>query len=412
MTRNLPILFVLLVLAGLLVFGFHTLFSLRFESGDVYPKGSTLRADPLGCKIFYDSLAELDGVKVERNLKSRVPATAEGGVLIYLHSTLLPLRLLELEKDCADHLAAGGRVVLASRSLDARWRKQKKTDGIEGEKEDEPVEEEKGCDAEGHDSESCFKCKRKKFTKLWGAYFARFSQKELGESEEDIPRYAVPEPRVAGWGRVPWNSALYFDGLDENWRVLYRYNGQPVIAERALGGGSVVMMADSYLFSNEAMVKDRHSEFLTGLLGASRYLIFDEFHLGIRSQEGVMMLLNRYRLQGVLLALLVVGVLFFWKNSCSFIPSYQATAEAGEGLSNGVTSHEGFTNLLMRHIPRNQLLAAMAEEWRATFARQPNMRDKLKRLEAEMEPIDFKQKGAPHPVEFYNRLSRILNERK
>ena len=42
---------------------------LRFESGDVLPEYSTLRADPMGTKAFYESLENL-GLPVERNYRT------------------------------------------------------------------------------------------------------------------------------------------------------------------------------------------------------------------------------------------------------------------------------------------------------------------------------------------------------
>ena len=34
---------------------------------------------------------------------------------------------------------------------------------------------------------------------------------------------------------VSWHSTLYFDNLDESWKVLYHQNGHPVIVERSYG---------------------------------------------------------------------------------------------------------------------------------------------------------------------------------
>src|SRR5436190_14286512 len=59
----LVLLFVLLVGFGL---GVGRLFQLRFETGDVYPPYSSLRADPLGTKAFFDGLESLRGISVQR----------------------------------------------------------------------------------------------------------------------------------------------------------------------------------------------------------------------------------------------------------------------------------------------------------------------------------------------------------
>ena len=58
-----------MVLGAVFVGGLVRLFVLRYETGDVYPPYSTLRADPLGTKALAAALDDLPGLKVERNFK-------------------------------------------------------------------------------------------------------------------------------------------------------------------------------------------------------------------------------------------------------------------------------------------------------------------------------------------------------
>src|SRR5580704_332532 len=53
------------ILAGFVI-GIIHLFQLRFNSGDIYPAYSSLRADPLGVKMLYESLDRLPGISVDR----------------------------------------------------------------------------------------------------------------------------------------------------------------------------------------------------------------------------------------------------------------------------------------------------------------------------------------------------------
>src|SRR2546430_9161156 len=64
--KKLPLFFLLVVLGGF-CFGLTQLFKLRFETGDIYPEYSSLRADPLGAKAFYESLDNL--LTVRRNYR-------------------------------------------------------------------------------------------------------------------------------------------------------------------------------------------------------------------------------------------------------------------------------------------------------------------------------------------------------
>lgn len=402
--RSLSTLLVLLALAGLFAAGLHRLFELRFRSGDIYPAYSTYRADPKGAKIFFQSLEELPGVIVERQLKPLESLIGAGSTVLYLGGSSHSL-LGDIDEELCPFMLSGGRAILAFR---AESPIRKKTEPKE-DTHDAPKNEEDDADEEKHDPETCSRCKRLERIERWGVELERFTRTEL--KEQDPESLASPESGASSLAPVPWGSALYFNELGKEWDVLYRYLGQPVIIERDWGGGSVVLMADSYLFSNEAMVRDRHTALLALLVGGADRVVFDEVHLGVSSQEGVMMLLNRYRLQGVLLALLLLAGLFVWKNSSSFIPKYSDPTSLGDDLGTGVDSMQGFTNLLVRHVPKKKLLDAMVAEWKATFRRQATMQGKMGKLDAELRKAnsgDFR----PHTVDLYNRITRILNERK
>ena len=60
-------LYIFAIVCSLFILGLYTLFSLRFQVGDVYPPYSSLRSDPLGTKIFYKSLANMEAIHVRRN---------------------------------------------------------------------------------------------------------------------------------------------------------------------------------------------------------------------------------------------------------------------------------------------------------------------------------------------------------
>ena len=58
---------VALLLIAAFCFGLVRLLVLRYATGDVFPAYSTLRTDPLGAKIFYESLRALPDRVVTRN---------------------------------------------------------------------------------------------------------------------------------------------------------------------------------------------------------------------------------------------------------------------------------------------------------------------------------------------------------
>jgi hypothetical protein len=58
---------VVLLLAVGFVWGMLHLFGEQFSTGDVYPEYSSLRSDPMGSRLLYESLARVPGLKVTRN---------------------------------------------------------------------------------------------------------------------------------------------------------------------------------------------------------------------------------------------------------------------------------------------------------------------------------------------------------
>jgi hypothetical protein len=71
-----------LLLLGAL--GIIHLFSLRFQIGDLYPPYSSMRTDPVGSKAFYDSLAELPGLKVSRSKQPVERLKLEGNSTLFM----------------------------------------------------------------------------------------------------------------------------------------------------------------------------------------------------------------------------------------------------------------------------------------------------------------------------------------
>src|SRR5665213_4223364 len=74
-SRRIAPLLLVLLLAGFGL-GVVWLFQLRFTAGDIYPPYSSLRADPLGAKVFYESLKDIPSLAVRRF--SQASAKLEG----------------------------------------------------------------------------------------------------------------------------------------------------------------------------------------------------------------------------------------------------------------------------------------------------------------------------------------------
>ena len=67
------------------------------------------------------------------------------------------------------------------------------------------------------------------------------------------------------FGTIPrWLGRNSFDRLTADWKVIAVQGDKNVIIERAFAQGSLVLLADSFPLSNEALAADRNTLFSFG----------------------------------------------------------------------------------------------------------------------------------------------------
>ena len=436
------------LLAGLIVLligfaaGVVQLFKLRFERGDVYPAYSSLRADPLGTKAFYESLDALPGISVDRfyQMSHKLPPGA-GRTLLFLGTAPGALGLVpEAEaKDLESFMAKGGRIVISLPPANVKpWfeqrrekREQKKKQktkepGKPGEKDASKPARKRRASEEGD-------FKMVSLAERWGV---KFDYHPLPRTSEGDYESVIVNRRDGQQlpALLVWHTALWFDQLGKDWRVIYARDdslrgirhtqtppdsesliprGEPVLIERPFGNGSLVLSADSYFLSNEAMRKERHPQLLAWLVGASGTVIFDETHLGVEDDPALASLIRKYRLHGVVAGLVILAGLFVWKNSVSFVPPHEESAADGGEVVAGKDSAAGFVNLVRRGIPARDLLGVCLAEWKKSCAGgRVGLADKVARLETLVQEESSRPARERNPVAAYQRMSRILAERK
>jgi hypothetical protein len=213
---------------------------------------------------------------------------------------------------------------------------------------------------------------------------------------------AAGELKGGAWGcGVGYSKFLHFQNLRADWTVLEKLDGFPVLIERPFRKGSLVLSADSYRFSNEAMLRDRQSAVLSHIIGDKREIIFDESHLGTEEEISVGALARRYHLEGVFLGTLLLVTLFLWKSTSSFLPP-QSDPEDLDVVS-GRSATAGLMNLLKRSVPPAELLPVCSAEWMKT-ARLISP-SKLQRIKS---ALGSEQKDA---LRTYQVIHQILKER-
>lgn len=411
-------------LLALFVAGVVQLFRLRLQTGDVYPACSSLRADPLGGRAFYDSLTELPRVEVSRHYRSLKRLEGTGAFTFFY--TGIPVEaawgadeIVDLEK----LLAQGMRLVLtwapvteipqderpgAKARLEETFRKEREAkEDAAGKKNDDPGKE----TSEENDERSL---SMRAFAEHWGFGLGYLSAP--GGEPAEIETLRATRQAGETENTLEWRTLLVFEKPSSDWRVLYECRGRPVIIERSFGTGSIVCCADSYFLSNEALRKHRAPQLLAALTGGSARVVFDELHHGVSERPGIMMLARRHGLGAFLAALVVVALLFVWQNASPLVPPHAATQRAGADVDmvTGRESFAGFVNLLRRHIPPRDLLGACWEAWQGSFAhRRARARDGNDRMARAEAIVAGARRGQGREVlNAYREISRILSEKK
>jgi hypothetical protein len=453
MKKSLPII-ILFACAALFVVGVIELFQLRFESGDVYQPYSSLRADPLGTMALYESIEKAHGVTAQRDFSddNHLPEDAN---TTYLH---LAAEQYEWEwmpedvfREVEDFAKRGGRLVItffpepadnfgrrywdydtvtnANTSTNVAPVVKKDSKGTNDLGDSKIAKDEKAEIKDQKDSGKTdtkkVEVKKKKRRRIsddetiaipevsleekWGI---GFSLKNLDANADDTyePARVKNKTTLPLPSSLEWHSGIILTNVNKAWQVIYARGTNPVVVERQFGRGTVVVATDSYFVSNEDMLKDRHSDFLAWLVGPNKTVVFDEAHLGTVERSGVSGLMRKYRLYWFIAGLIVLAVLFIWKNSSSLAPRY--AEQQREDFVAGKEAASGFVNLLRRNISVGALLDTCFAEWKKSAA-QSGKYSKSRVEQAELiyameKSMDAKERN---PLQAYQEISRTLNNR-
>ncbi|MDD2710685.1 MAG: DUF4350 domain-containing protein [Verrucomicrobiae bacterium] len=411
MPRHFSAILLVLLLAALAAGVFHIL-TLCFESGESHPPCSSLRADPLGAKAFHDSLARLPGILVERNYRSYAKiANPEQAAIFFFGETAEGLRNIPsgIVHELESLAASGGRLVitlLPSQPCSKDTSCQQPDAGKKSEK--------KAATPENNPSSpsGCPPCKSRKkkgtrglnLDERWG-----FRMENTCEAPEKKST-AIWTVRNSSH-HVPWHSGAWFEPVKPVWKVIARCGGHPVVIERRLGGGGIVLSADSFFISNEALLLERQPQLLAWLPGAKSRIIFDEFHLGVSESPGLAFLIRKYRLQGFIFGLIILAGLFIWRTACRFVPPPDDSGEIQPlATAQGQDAAAGLINLLRRNILPAQILQVCHREWRRALGHHPPLAENiLLQLDQVVEKETHAPPPAKHPVAAYNAIREQIH---
>lgn len=337
-----------------------------------YPAYSSLNNGDEGTKAYFEALRQL-GYKPARNYQPLRKLEGTQANIFYAGAGLAAFRYLEVkELQEFEHLAErGARIIIA---FDA--------DGIV----EKPKARAQSKDHSKHPA------REDTLKERWGIQLT-FTKRSVSKAVNEF---------MSQLNSIP--VSRHFSSWVNDWTPSQIKNGIPLFLERRFGRGSVLLIAESKLFTNRELLIHPDTQVLAAVPASRRAIIFDESHLGLEDTGTVVGLAAAHGLQWMMLGFVVLAVLYVWRGSTSFVPPTPARRDIAVA---GHDAHSALANLLMQSVPKKSILGLVAEEWNRTVSGRRALArkistDELNRLR-HAKPVDF-------PAE-YRSLARQLNSR-
>lgn len=373
----------------------------RRLSRDLYPRYSSLRADPVGLRLLHDTVDELPRHSASRWMRrfDLLPAKPErtivvAGLDVGSHGDGVPLygdgrRALERVA------LAGGRVIIAFERMRyfAPWQIAELPDDVDLMIQEEETDAEAESKEEHDDEITGAEDVLEFLEEIQGMSLGFEVRYEYVQDDWGMARATPTALRAQLPAFLNWRTHAYLVptvDADAAWQTLYRFGGRPVVMERSWGRGSIVVMTETYPLSNEALHTAADPAIIRWLLGSHQQLQMVETHLGVVEEPGIAALARRYGLTGALIVLGVWLLLFAWRRMALFLPA----PPESRTLELTYESTAGLEALMRRSVAPDDLVAICEEEWKRTAS--PGDRDRVAR-----EPFNS-------PVEGYNQITRSL----
>jgi hypothetical protein len=410
------------------------LFMLGFEGGEFYPAYSSLRSDPLGSRALYESLKNFEDVKIQRNYQIfQALKFEQATTFFYLGASegkwdLIPQELIQMIDQL---MQSGGRLVLSflpvhKESIKDQKEKcsyQKGDDTTNSEAPPGDVSEGPGQMSQSKKNASNKKARRLKIKaheqdkhfisikKNWGVEF-EFNDDVLDDNAKYLELSATSShPRLPS--AISWHTNLFFQLHDPGWQVIYASEGRPVIIERSFGQGTIVLCADSFFISNEALWSERYPKLLLWLIGGNTNLVFDEAHFGIYERPAIASLIRHYRFHWFFTALILLALLFVWKSAVYFVPPRDDGAPVANDIISEKDVAQGLVALLRRNIPVKAIMNACLQEWEKTFKNDRRIAPgTFERIKSMVTKSGMPSQDMNDPVAGYQKIYRIISKDK
>lgn len=413
--------FCLVLLALVLLFGILNLFERRFDEGEFYSPYSSLRSGPLGTSVLFESWPSLPGRTTSRYYESKFTENAGAGrALMVLGTTPELLRHVDAEEfnTINQFIESGGLVVVGLTGGNPKEITHPETGPSDPDPKKKEADSKRTAEKLRPDRKvpvNKYANKSREPVDLEVRWGFRMDHRPLpldGEGNAIFPETQPASEFASRSTPLKVHSGIFFTGLTNGWKTVAQARQLPVIVSRSFGKGKVVILSESYWFSNEAMQGDRPTDFLVGLLGDRRALIFDEAHLGTVVEHGTAELMRKYGLQGLVLGLLILVGLFIWRNSTSLVPPTSVGIGASSArIVTGRDSGAAFTQLLRRSVPQRELIPTCIRVWQESSQHSKWSAEVHREMNSFAEADRATEGISRHPADLYRTISQRLRRR-
>jgi len=379
MRRTISVIIMLLLILSFFVSALFIMHG-RLEKGDVYPRYSSLRHDPMGTSILFDSLRRM-GCTVEILTEDEFPKVMEPqNTILFILSPAFDLFSDKEVDRIVGFILSGGRVLMTAD--DDNGLMDFFHSGIDipiRDNKEEEKEEEKG-EGEGGNGK---KPRIREAIQGTGFDFSPDSIQIFGEKF-----------LITRWPRA----------------VTVLSSKHDVMLLLSHGKGDIIISSDSYLVSNEYLTQKPPAAFLSWVMGRRTHVLVDEYRHGVSTNKGVSFLLRKYHLYWFFAYLALIFFLSLWH----LLPHFQKPLPRESTPDNWVySSLDGYTQLLTKTIPRKSLLDIAMDQWLKgstnRFFREKN-REAIEGMREHIPPGDVQKDE--ELIAAYNEIAQRLKEQK
>ena len=355
----------------LFAFSAYKIMAMRYRKGDVYSRYSSLRHDPMGTSIFFQSLKKM-GYQVETIREAKLPedVNPQDTILFYISPSLYISK--ESREGIIGFILEGGRVFIS--------------------------------DKHGN--------------RLMNFFDTHIVYNENNSKEDENDNNKQEDDRNA------INAGLFDFGneklkvfnestLECKWpksKPVYKLDGQDIILLLNHGKGDIIISSETYFISNESLVKEPPVRFLTWIMNGRKRVLVDEYHHGISYKKGISFLFKKYNLYWFIGYLILIFLLYLWH----VLPYFQTPLPRPQRAKLQVQSSlTGYTQLLTKTIPKNKILSICFEQWikgsRNRFFIEQNKKEIIYIKEkTELTNMDKDEEL----ISKYNKIYNMIKERK